>query len=50
MKKLLNKSDGQGIVEYVLIVSLIATVMVGSLMQLVQVPIMSCLNTIVAAL
>ena len=50
MKRRFPKEDGQSLVEYALIIGLIATVLVGSLMQLVQVPIMACFNNIVASL
>ncbi len=50
MKRLFKREDGQSLVEYALIIGLIATVLVGSLMQLVQVPVMGCFNTIVASL
>ena len=50
MKRFLTREDGQSLVEYGMIIGLVATLLVGSLMQLVQVPIMDCFNTIVASL
>jgi len=50
MRRIIQHEDGQSLVEYAMIIGLVAALMVGSLMQLVQVPILDCFTTIVASL
>jgi len=50
MKRIIQHEDGQSLVEYAMIIGLVAALMVGSLMQLVQVPILDCFIAIVASL